>query len=89
MAVWTLDFQRTFPYIYETNKDDWAADFCSCLEILSDLPAAAADAVYCQMFNINFSTNKAMPVFFQQAHLNKMQQRTSSGRPTYAEAVDA
>lgn len=73
MAVWTLDFQRTFQDICETNKDDWAAAIRSRLEIVSDLPAAAADVVYRQMCNINFRTNKAIPVYFQQEHLKKMQ----------------
>jgi hypothetical protein len=55
--------------------------------IVSDLPAAAADAVYRQMCNINFRTNKAIPVYFQQEHLKKC--KTSSGRPRDADAGDA
>ncbi|KAH3868433.1 hypothetical protein DPMN_031580 [Dreissena polymorpha] len=87
LAVRTLDFQRTFQDICETNKDDWAAAFRSRLQIVSDLPAAAADAVYRQMCNINFRTNKAIPVYFQQEHLEKS--KTSSGRPRDADAGDA
>ncbi|KAH3753237.1 hypothetical protein DPMN_187871 [Dreissena polymorpha] len=71
LAVRTLDFQRTFQDICETNKDDCAADFRSRLEIVYDLSAAAADAVYRQMCNINFRTSKAIPVYFEQEHLNK------------------
>ncbi|KAH3780985.1 hypothetical protein DPMN_158809 [Dreissena polymorpha] len=71
LAVRTLEFQMIFQDICETNKDDWAAAFRSRLEIVYDLPAAAADAVCRQMCNINFRTNKAIYVYFQQEHLQK------------------
>ncbi|KAH3753263.1 hypothetical protein DPMN_187898 [Dreissena polymorpha] len=87
LAVRTLDFQGTFQDICETNKDDWAADFRSRLEIVSDLPAAAADVVHRQMFNINIRTRKAIPVYFEQEHLKKS--KTSSGRPKDADTGDA
>ncbi|KAH3807027.1 hypothetical protein DPMN_135359 [Dreissena polymorpha] len=87
LAARTLVFQTTFQDICETNKDDWAAAFRSRLEIVSNLPAAAADAVYRQMCNINFTTNKAIIVYFQQEHLKKS--KTSSGRPRDADAGDA
>ncbi|KAH3863438.1 hypothetical protein DPMN_026427 [Dreissena polymorpha] len=67
----TNTLNRTFQDICETNKDYWAAAFRSRLEIVSDLPAAAADAVYRQMCNINFRTNKAIPVYFKQENLKK------------------
>ena len=54
---------------------------------VSDLPAAALDAVYRQTCHINFRTNKAIPVYFQQEHLKKS--KTSSGRPRDADAGDA
>ncbi|KAH3886695.1 hypothetical protein DPMN_010708 [Dreissena polymorpha] len=66
LTVRTLDFQTTFQDICETNKDDWPSAFRSRLEIVSDLLAAAADAVYRQMCNINYRTNKAIPVYFHQ-----------------------
>ncbi|KAH3712151.1 hypothetical protein DPMN_071830 [Dreissena polymorpha] len=49
MLYWLFGLFKTFQDIC-TNKDDWAAAFRSRLEIISDLPAAASDAVYRQLW---------------------------------------